>query len=856
MDLMHSRPSQSFSIVFLVLLLSSAVTVAFGAQVAFAQTFSITISSPNSGAVFNRGQTVTITASVSSGGPVSGASVTANSPTGGTITLSETATLGTYSAQYTILATDPVGTWTINVQAIKNGQVASTQTSVSISGSLKVSIVSPAANAKFNIGETVTVKATVTLQDSSPVPASASVGFSKPIAGSVSASVDASDSSGRTWTGRYTILPSDVPADGFTWPITMAAGFAGNTGSSVQNVNLFRTLKVDVSTFSSSAFNVPKDSFVRGETVFVKGVIDLQDGAVVSSGTVTFVISGTNVATTPLVMTFTPSVNAWTGSYTLSASDQVGQQSVTVSSADAQGNAGSGTHQITVGTTQGLSVSITSPSPNSVFNRGETVTVSATVTMGGAPVTGAIVTANTPTGRTITLTGGAGGIYSAQYTILSTDPVGAWTIAVTATQGAQSSSAQVVAAISASLKVSVITPPAGTKLNIGQTATVKARVTFQDGSAIPTTASVSFNRPTSGTVLMSVDTSDPSGKSWMGSYTIVASDVPTDGATWSIVVSARVGGNTGSSGPTNVNLFNSLKVAVSTRSSSSFTVHKDAFVRGDTVFVEAQITRQDGTIVSSGSVSSKITGTSIANSPVTMAFSTSLNAWVGSYTLLQTDQTGNQIVTVSATDASGNSGSRTHIIGIEVPVTAPQPLEAKITFDPQTQDITVKAVCNPGCISPATVGVTSTASHNNGKGDDKGNNGAGILRTYTIADSAGHTLLLQLSVKSEGHELKARLLSIQYGNSTPITPSDNEVAFEFSQSKHGMKNVEQSINVNHAVNAQAHFNGKKDITKIHIETHSEDDHNDHRPNLTMSGLWLLELVTSNGSLNVVFFQVQ
>ena len=63
-----------------------------------------------------------------------------------------------------------------------------------------------------------------------------------------------------------------------------------------------------------------------------------------------------------------------------------------------------------------------------------------------------------------------------------------------------------------------------------------------------------------------------------------------------------------------------------------------------------------------------MTGTSVATTPVTMAFSGSLNAWTGSYTLLQTDQIGTQTVTVTATDPSGNIGSGTHTIGVEVVV--------------------------------------------------------------------------------------------------------------------------------------------------------------------------------------------
>ncbi len=864
---MKGKLSRYFSIIILALLLLSAVPMVFRGQVASAQAFSVTVLSPTSGSVFNRGQVVTVTASVSMAGtPVSGASVTGNNPTGGTFILSETSTPGTYSAHYTVLSTDPLGTWTINVQALKNGQVASGQTSVTISGALKVSVLVPVASAKFNIGETATVKASVTFQDNSPVSASASVSFSEPVAGSVPMTQDASDPTGKTWTGSYTIVGSDVPADGFTWPITVTASLGGDVGSAIQSVNLFRTLKVDVATFSSSTYATPKDNFAKGETVFVSALVGLQDALAVSSGTVVFEISGTSIAAAPVAMTFSSSNNRWTGSYTLLASDQTGPQTVTLSAADPRGNAGSGTHQINVLPAQAFSVSISSPSPNLVFNRGQVVTISAVVTLSGSPVTGATVTANTPTGATLTLANVGGGTYTVAYTVASTDPAGSWTITVQASQGTQTGSAQVAEAVSSSLQVTVVGPAAGSKFNIGQVATVRAMVTYQNGLGIPGSASVTFNRPVSGTVLMFLDPSDATGKTWMASYMILSSDVSFDGFTWAISVAAGIGGNSGTSSPTNVNLFTSLRVAVSTWSSSAFTFPKDSFVRGETVFVKAQVTHQDGSVVPAGTVSFRITGTSVANSPIFMTFSGLLNAWTGSYTLLQADQTGGQVVSVSALDGVGNTGSGTHTIGIEVPVPAGQPLEARITFNLQTQDIAVIAVCNSGCLSPTTVTVTSTSQneggdggHHHGDDDDEGEggNGGGVLRTYVISDSAGHTLTLQVSVKAHGHEVKAQLRSIQYGNSAPITPPDNKVAFESSQSEGGSaKSLQQSISVHGVGTTTAHFNAHKNTTTIQIDGESEDDDDEggRSSSMTMTGLWLLELNTSNGSLGVSFFQ--
>ena len=839
------------------------MTVAFVVHPASAQAFTVSISSPSSGAILNRGESVTVTASVtSSESAVSGATVAASSPTGGTISLPETAIAGTYSAQYTILGTDPTAAWMINVQAVKNGQLGSSSTSVSISGALKVSISSPASAAKFNIGEIATLKASVTYQDGARVPG-ATVSFNKPVSGSVTMAVDSSDPTGKTWTGSYAIQASDVSADGIAWPITVTAIGTGNSGSSVQNVNLYKSLIFTVSTFSSTTFSVPDNSFNRGETVFVKALVSLLDGKPVTSGTASFEISGTSIAAIPTGMTFNPSIQAWTGSYTLLGSDQTGAQTVTVTGSDSQGNTGSGVHQIKIASEEGFSVSITSPVPNSIFNRGETVTISASVTLIGIPLTGATVTANNPTGGTITLTDSGGGVYSAHYTVLSTDPTGTWKIVVTATQGANSGSSQVATMISSSLKVSVTTPTPGAKFNIGQTTTIKATVTYQDGSAVANTASVSFEKPISGSVSMALDPSDSSGKTWKGTYTIVSTDVPVDGATWGIVASASVGGNSGSSSPANVRLFSSLEVVVSTWSSSSFTTPKDSFIKGDTVFIKAVVTLRNGTVVSAGTVGAKISGTSISSSAQGMTFSNSLNAWTTSYILLQTDQTGNQLVTVTAADANANTGSGTHGIGVEVPSTGQQALEASITFDPKTQDIVVNAVCNAGCVSPTTVTVsTETVStsdghqHNNDKeghgGED--DNGTGGLRNYTITDSAGHALKLQIQVQSQDNKLKARLLSLQYGNSAPITPSDNKITFKLSAVESGdVKSLKQSIDVQDIVQAKAIFDANNNHTTIRIETDNSDDDNGGTK-VTNSGLWLLELVTTNGALSVSYFQ--
>jgi len=768
-----SMASRTLSVALLSLLLLSGVTVAL-AQSANAQALSVAISSPGSGAVFNRGETVTITASVTSAGsPVSGATVTATNPTGGQIALSPTATPGTYSGQYAVQAADPVGAWTINAQAISGGQAASAHTTVSISGSLVVSVVSPLAGSLFNVGESATVKATVTYQDGSPLPSTALVGFANPSGGAVPMTVDPADSSGKTWTGTYTVLASDVPADGVTWPITVSATSSGNTGSSVHSAGLFKTLVVGVSTFGSPDFTTPQTNFQVGQTVYVKAAVALHDATAVSAGAVSFTITGTTIFSISMPMTYVLSMNSWTGSYTIQSTDQQGAQTVTVSAADSKGNTGSGSQQITIGA-QGLSVSITSPSAGSVFNRGQVATISASVSVAGTPATTATVTANSPSGGTISLANTGLGTYSARYTVFSIDPAGTWLIAAHAAQGGLSGSAQVAVTISSQ-----------------------------------------------------------------------------------------------------------LNVAVSTWSSSSFTVPQSTFSAGQTVYVKAQVSLQGGATVSTGTVTFVISGTGIASSPVAMTFSSSLNAWVGSYTIVQSDQAGTQAVTVTASDGNGNSGSGTRSIVITPVVTSQQPLEAAITFNPANQDIQVNAICNPGCVGPTTVtmkglgqATSSQLGHADGQGNGQGNgqgqgkgdddghgkghaSGGLSLRTYVIADSAGHSLTLLVGVKNNGHEVKARVLSIQYGSSAPIASFKklhNLLAFQYSLAKDGsLKTLEESAHAYGTAHAQAHYSADNGTTTITLGPHGSQG-SDNGNSFTKSGLWLLELVTSNGALNVSYFQ--
>jgi len=80
---------------------------------------SVVVSQPTSGTIVQRGEALTITATVTNSlGAVSGATVTVGTPSNGQLTLPEvSSTNGVYSISYQVLMNDPLGPWTIIVHA-------------------------------------------------------------------------------------------------------------------------------------------------------------------------------------------------------------------------------------------------------------------------------------------------------------------------------------------------------------------------------------------------------------------------------------------------------------------------------------------------------------------------------------------------------------------------------------------------------------------------------------------------------------------------------------------------------------------------------------------------------------------
>ena len=112
---------------------SNIGTVATGQFTVISQ-LNVVVSQPTAGAVVERGQSITISATVANSlGAVSGAVVTADTPSNGQLTLPQvSSTNGVYSITYQVLMNDPLGPWTIIVQAVDVNKNSGTSLPVTV----------------------------------------------------------------------------------------------------------------------------------------------------------------------------------------------------------------------------------------------------------------------------------------------------------------------------------------------------------------------------------------------------------------------------------------------------------------------------------------------------------------------------------------------------------------------------------------------------------------------------------------------------------------------------------------------------------------------------------------------------
>ncbi len=178
-----------------------------------------------------------------------------------------------------------------------------------------------------------------------------------------------------------------------------------------------------------------------------------------------------------------------------------------------------------------------------------------------------------------------------------------------------------------------------------------------------------------------------------------------------------------------------------------------------------------------------------------------------------------------STDVAGNietANSRE----IKIDKTAP---EAQIMFDTFIKDLIVLGSDN-------LTTVDTTYYMLQGKGNR-------LARNYTLNDEAGNQASLSIEVKNEGHEIKAELLSLGYKGEDVLLP-ESKFKYEWSVSKKdsSYNSLNQEIEIEDLSEANAHYIGSKDQTKIKL----------NKENTDINGMTVLKFITSKGTYNLSY----
>jgi hypothetical protein len=186
-----------------------------------------------------------------------------------------------------------------------------------------------------------------------------------------------------------------------------------------------------------------------------------------------------------------------------------------------------------------------------------------------------------------------------------------------------------------------------------------------------------------------------------------------------------------------------------------------------------------------------------------------------------------------STDRADNQEAlRTLIVRIDL-----TPPEAVLSFDPLTRDL---AVSGRDTLSAVRAPISATVSATPRREELNAE-----LRSYRVEDLAGNSLEIAVSIKREGHELKASIRSLRYNGGAPITPPENKLAFEWSfTSTGGLKELEQHVEVGgrDEQEAEAKFRARRDATTIKLANRGGERA------IVRPGLVLLRLVTDGGKL--------
>jgi probable HAF family extracellular repeat protein len=208
-----------------------------------------------------------------------------------------------------------------------------------------------------------------------------------------------------------------------------------------------------------------------------------------------------------------------------------------------------------------------------------------------------------------------------------------------------------------------------------------------------------------------------------------------------------------------------------------------------------------------------------------------------------------------ATDQAGNQEqAKTLVVRIDT-----TPPEAVIQFDPTRQDLLVfgkdaGSGVPPGPIAPSSTAPTSWNSDDRAvDAKPEGNDRSAELRPYTLTDLAGNTTTLVLKVQvpgPHGHQLKARLVSIQYGSTPAVTFGSNSEEFHWDLAKDGtLSKLDQQVRIGTGHDQQAadaHYEAGQGRTDIRVKNPRP------QPAIQKPGLDLLQIVTAKGQLSVSY----
>ena len=142
------------------------------------------------------------------------------------------------------------------------------------------------------------------------------------------------------------------------------------------------------------------------------------------------VISTDNRGSGSISVQYSSTSTSWTVLNGTVATNVGGVYNVAVNQTSPTNIANVATGQFTV--TAMMSVVVTQPTSGTIVQRGQALTITATVTNSLGAVTGALVTANTPSNGQLTIpeVSSSNGVYSISYQVLMNDPLDSWTIVI------------------------------------------------------------------------------------------------------------------------------------------------------------------------------------------------------------------------------------------------------------------------------------------------------------------------------------------------------------------------------------------------------------------------------------------